>query len=94
MAESIESIWHRTKPAIDEALLVLVESEAGWRDRALKAEDLHRPRDTSKGESPEAGQKIRWWNDDQGFWNLDVYVPSPLSQGIWLPAPPPPETDL
>ena len=63
-------------------------------------QDKHRIRNTRKGEWPEEGQRVHYWDGDEwwswqygreseafdGLWATDC-------QRLWLPAPPPPNKD-
>ena len=60
-----------------------------------KLKDLHRPRDTRKGEWPEAGQMIHRWDGEEGGWNVyhGKHEDCWNNHIYWLPAPPSPEGD-
>lgn len=55
-----------------------------------RLQDLHRPRDTRKGEWPEEGQEILIWDWRQSAWEHCMWAPKDQNS-IWLPAPPSPE---
>ena len=56
--------------------------------RAIKAEELHRPRDPRNGEAPTLGTSVLAWRD--GHWSPGM---STTERCLWLPAPPAPEVD-